>query len=113
MGAFNRLPTELLFMIMSHLDRKDKKTFRLLDPRCSPMPLPILFRSIGFSRLRRDRDAFEMIAAHPHLAVHVRELVWWELQLEAWDPSYRKQATFHPEFCFFFLFHPPPPPSSS
>ncbi|KAI0545740.1 hypothetical protein F4679DRAFT_588201 [Xylaria curta] len=36
------------------------------------------------SRLKADKDFFEHIAASEHLARHVRELVWYELDFEAW-----------------------------
>ncbi len=85
MRSIPDLPNEILSSIVSYLeDSDDWKAFRLICRVCEPIPVPFLFRRIQLSRLKRDRDAFEQIASCPHLAEHVRELVWYELQLEAW-----------------------------
>ncbi|RYP87895.1 hypothetical protein DL770_004729 [Monosporascus sp. CRB-9-2] len=84
MPSLKDLPNELLIVIVSYLPVHTKKVFRLTCRAYEPIPLPFLFRRIRLSRLREDKDAFERIAAHPQLRVHVRELVWHELELEAW-----------------------------
>ncbi|RYP28317.1 hypothetical protein DL767_007277 [Monosporascus sp. MG133] len=84
MPSIKDLPNELLICIVSYLPFHTKKAFRLTCRAYELIPLPFLFRRIRLSRLRKDKDAFERIAAHPRLRVHVRELVWYELELEAW-----------------------------
>ncbi|RYP67995.1 hypothetical protein DL771_006918 [Monosporascus sp. 5C6A] len=84
MPSLKDLPNELLIFVISHLPVHTKKAFRLTCRAYEPIPLPFLFRRIRLSRLREDKDAFERVAAHPQLRVHVRELVWYELELEAW-----------------------------
>ncbi|RYP48024.1 hypothetical protein DL768_006015 [Monosporascus sp. mg162] len=84
MPSIKDLPNKLLIRIVSYLPFHTKKAFRLTCRAYEPIPLPFLFRQIRLSRLREDKDAFERIAARPHLRVHVRELVWYELELEAW-----------------------------
>ncbi|RYP53119.1 hypothetical protein DL769_010565 [Monosporascus sp. CRB-8-3] len=87
MPSLKDLPNELLIFIVSYLPVHTKKVFRLTCRAYEPIPLPFLFRWIRLSRLREDKDAFEGIAAHPHLQVNARELVWYELELEAWYPD--------------------------
>lgn len=85
MRSIQHLPNELLSSILSRLeDFEDWTNFRLICRACEPVPIPLLFRRIRLSRLKWDKDVFEQIASHPHLAQHVQELVWYELQLEAW-----------------------------
>ena len=85
MTSLGDLPNELLTEIISQLeDPDDIKDFRLICRSCASAPLPFVFERIRLSRLRQDWDAFEQIATQPRLARHVRELVWYELHLEAW-----------------------------
>jgi hypothetical protein len=74
------LPLEVLANIFSdaELSQADRKALRLTC-RCLNLPArTALFRRIVLSSLYSDRDAFLSVAATPHLAVHVRELVWHE-----------------------------------
>ncbi|RYP75559.1 hypothetical protein DL769_003805 [Monosporascus sp. CRB-8-3] len=85
MPSLHHLPRELLTEISSYLSsHDDKKSFRLVCRKCADVPTRDLFRRIRLSRLSQDKKAFEQIATHPHLAQYVRELVWYELHLEAW-----------------------------
>ncbi|RYP52131.1 hypothetical protein DL768_002681 [Monosporascus sp. mg162] len=85
MPSLHHLPGELLTEISSSLpSHADKKSFRLVCRECADAPTRDLFRRIRLSRLKQDKEAFEQIAAHPHLAQYARELVWYELHLEAW-----------------------------
>ncbi|RYP93828.1 hypothetical protein DL770_000024 [Monosporascus sp. CRB-9-2] len=85
MLSLHHLPRELLAEISAYLpSHDDKKSFRLVCRECADVPTRELFRRIRLSRLKQDREAFEQIAMHPHLAQYVRELVWYELHLEAW-----------------------------
>ncbi|RYO86509.1 hypothetical protein DL766_003046 [Monosporascus sp. MC13-8B] len=84
MPSLKDLPNELLISIVSSLPVHTKKVFRLTCRAYEPIPLPFLFRRIRLSRLREDIGVFERIATHSQLRVHVRELVWYKLELEAW-----------------------------
>ena len=85
MASLGDLPSELLADILSELEGPDDiKSFRLTCRGCASAAVPVLFGRIRVSRLRKDWDAFEQIATRPHLAQHVRELVWYELHLESW-----------------------------
>ncbi|KAI1205840.1 uncharacterized protein F4807DRAFT_470612 [Annulohypoxylon truncatum] len=81
------LPWELITRIVSdpQFSRQDLKNFRLICPSFEQPVSSILFQRVKLSRLAKDREAFEAIAASPHLAKHVRQIVWQELNLEAWD----------------------------
>ncbi|KAI1413786.1 hypothetical protein F5Y13DRAFT_160054 [Hypoxylon sp. FL1857] len=81
-----KLPYELIVQIISdgQFWRSDWKDFRLVCRAFEQPAASLLFRAVVVSRLRKDRDAFEQIAAHSHLAQHVRQIIWHELRLEAW-----------------------------
>ncbi|KAI0443338.1 hypothetical protein F4803DRAFT_515814 [Xylaria telfairii] len=86
MSAILRFPYELHVQIASDktLERNDLAALRLVC-RCFASPAAsVLFRCVKMSRLKKDKDSLEHIAASEHLAQHVRELVWYELNLEAW-----------------------------
>ncbi|KAI0453645.1 hypothetical protein F5B21DRAFT_478708 [Xylaria acuta] len=99
-----RLPYELRLQIASDetLSRHDLAAMRLVCRRFAAPVASVLFRRVKMSRLRVDRDSFEHIAASDHLARHVRELVWHELDLEAWiEPGERapfRDPTNLPDF---------------
>ncbi|KAI0148279.1 hypothetical protein F4776DRAFT_307247 [Hypoxylon sp. NC0597] len=80
------LPYELVVKIISNSQfyREDWKGFRLLCRAFEQPASSLLFRTVTISRLLEDRDKFEQIATHPHLAQHVRQVIWHELNLEAW-----------------------------
>ncbi|XXG96968.1 hypothetical protein Hte_003261 [Hypoxylon texense] len=80
------LPVELFLQIISdeRLSRRDWKALRLACPRWAHHVAYLLFRRICISRLRKDRSNFVQIATTPHLAAYVRQLVWYELDLEMW-----------------------------
>ncbi|KAI2471268.1 hypothetical protein F4781DRAFT_429615 [Annulohypoxylon bovei var. microspora] len=81
------MPNELILEIISdkQISRQDLKNLRLVCHAFDQPVASILFRYITISRLREDRDAFEEIIARKHLAKHVRQIVWQELNLEALD----------------------------
>ena len=101
MGPLNRLPNELLTYIFLYLSSlEDKKTFRLICRACDCIPLPFLFRRIYLSRTTKDWNTFENIATNPKVASYVRELVWYEVCLEAlqklegWVPTITRNDDF-------------------
>ncbi|TRX98246.1 hypothetical protein FHL15_000891 [Xylaria flabelliformis] len=81
------IPYEIVAQIASNerLSRQDLAAMRLVCRFFTVPVTTVLFRQVNMSRLRADRDSFEHIAASEHLARHVRELVWHELDLEDWE----------------------------
>lgn len=75
------MPQELLRMVAADpvLTNRDRKQARLACRVLDGAMTPIVFRRIFISRLRADRDTFLSIAASPHLAACVEEVVWLEL----------------------------------
>ncbi|KAI8950995.1 hypothetical protein F4801DRAFT_312366 [Xylaria longipes] len=86
MSLILRLPYELCVQVASNkrLSRHDLAAMRLVCRLFAATAASVLFRRVKMSRLKVDGDSFEHIAASKHLAQHVRELVWHELDLEAW-----------------------------
>ncbi|KAK3937475.1 hypothetical protein QBC46DRAFT_416061 [Diplogelasinospora grovesii] len=79
--GFVAMPNEILTGIFSDpcLTATDWKSLRLTNRIFGQSVNCLMFRRVGISKLVRDRDAFLGVAAAPHLAEHVRELVWYEL----------------------------------
>ncbi|KAG6041512.1 hypothetical protein E4U41_003815 [Claviceps citrina] len=78
--AFDCLPTEIHYAIVSHLScRRDIKALRRTSRRFQDICAAHLFASLHISPLTRDVVSFIKIAALPHLACHVRTLVWEEI----------------------------------
>lgn len=61
------------------LTNRDRKQARLACRVLDGTMTPVVFRRAFISRLRVDRDAFLGVAASPHLAACVEEVVWLEL----------------------------------
>lgn len=61
------------------LTNHDRKQARLACRVLEAAMRPSIFRRAIISRLRADRDAFLSVAAAPHLAACVEEVVWMEL----------------------------------
>ncbi|KAI1116735.1 hypothetical protein F5Y14DRAFT_448892 [Nemania sp. NC0429] len=80
------LPVDLYMLIASdeQLSRHDLAAMRLARKAFTAPAASVLFRRVVLSRLKQDRDTLEHIAASDHLACYVRELVWQELDLDAW-----------------------------
>ncbi|KAH9883802.1 hypothetical protein F4778DRAFT_617503 [Xylariomycetidae sp. FL2044] len=101
LATIGDLPFELLVQIASNetLTAADRKAFRLICRACnSPGAAPLYYRVV-LSRLREDLDVLENIAARPHIAQHVHQLIWHELPLEAWDwPTIERSGNI-PFFC--------------
>lgn len=75
------MPQELLRMVAADPDltNYDRKQARLVCRALEAAMRPSVFRRACISRLRADRDAFLSVAAVPHLAACVEEVVWLEL----------------------------------
>ena len=99
MVCFRDLPIELIYGIVGYLYQEDAQRLRLTCRRLSFASLPALFGKIAFSRMKRDKEVFEAIAACPHIAKHVRELVYYELDLDIWAmlEDHRDYLEEHPE----------------
>ncbi|KAI1328308.1 hypothetical protein F5Y16DRAFT_158573 [Xylariaceae sp. FL0255] len=82
-----RLPIELCFIIANDecLTRRDLGALRLACRVFTDPVASILFHRVKISRLAKDRDSLAGIASTPHIAAHVRELIWYELNLEDWE----------------------------
>lgn len=80
-GCLVEMPHELLRMVAGDPDlaNHDRKQARLACRVLEAAMRPSIFRRAIISRLRADRDAFLSIAAAPHLAACVEEVVWLEL----------------------------------
>lgn len=76
-----QLPQELLGVVANDpvLTNHDRKQARLACRFLEDAMRPFVFRRAFISRLRADRDAFLSVAAAPHLAACVEEVVWFEL----------------------------------
>lgn len=76
-----KMPQELLRMVAADpvLTNRDRKQARLACRVLDGAMTPIVFKRVFISRLRVDRDAFLSVAAAPHLAACVEEVVWLEL----------------------------------
>lgn len=75
------MPKELLHIVANDpvLTNHDRKQVRLACRVLEDAMRPFVFRRAFISRLRADRDAFVSVAAAPHLAACVEEVVWFEL----------------------------------
>ncbi|RGP72895.1 hypothetical protein FLONG3_6533 [Fusarium longipes] len=88
----SELPREILTEIFSldHglLHKKDLLSARLTCRELAQILTPILYHTIRISPLIQDRDEFLKIARQPHLACHVRVIIWEELNgdLSQLDP---------------------------
>lgn len=74
-----RQPVEIITIIFSLVDPADLKSLRQTYRDFDPVAASFLFRNITISRLRACHNAFFHICDSPHLACHVREVVWNEL----------------------------------
>lgn len=81
MAGLLGMPQELLRMVAADpvLTNRDRKLARLACRVLDGAMTPVVFRRAFISRLRADRDTFLSIAATPHLAACVEEVVWLEL----------------------------------
>lgn len=75
------MPQELLRMVAADPDlaNHDRKQARLACRALEAAMRPSIFSKAFISRLWADRDAFLNVAAAPHLAACVEEVVWLEL----------------------------------
>src|SRR5690349_1872521 len=81
MPTLEDLPQELLNTILGHLE-SDRQAFgnvRLVWPSLEAIILPRLFSVIRLSFLEKHRLQFLGISSSPHLAPHVRILLWHSL----------------------------------
>ncbi|KAK9773211.1 hypothetical protein AB5N19_11811 [Seiridium cardinale] len=94
-APLRHLPVELLRAIVFDADlaAADIKSLRLVCKACDQIAAQRLFHRVQISRLRVHKDAFLNICSHPILAAFVRELIWYELDLEAWIP-FEKDGEF-------------------
>ncbi|KAH8753529.1 hypothetical protein F5883DRAFT_719420 [Diaporthe sp. PMI_573] len=84
MATFDDLPFELLSIIAadSGLANRDRKQARLACGRLAAATTPFIFRRAYISWIKTDRDSFLALAATPHLAAHVEEVVWFEMECD-------------------------------
>ena len=61
------------------------KNLRLVCSSFGPVTSARLFRRICISFLKSDHDAFFGIACKPYLCCHVKELVWYDINIELKD----------------------------
>ncbi|KAF4337454.1 hypothetical protein FBEOM_8683 [Fusarium beomiforme] len=74
------LPREILAEIfLLYLSKQDLKSLRLVCSEFTGVTTPTLFYRIRISPLLQDFESFFGISRSPHLADHVRVLVWEEL----------------------------------
>ena len=86
MPTIKSLSKELLTEVCKYLStREDQKIFRLISRVCDPIASQFLFQKICLSRLAQHWSVFENIATNPKIAIHVRELVWYDLFLEGYQ----------------------------
>lgn len=81
MATLTDLPFEMLSITAadSGLTNRDRKQARLACRQLADAMTPVIFRRAYISRIKNDRDAFLSLAASPHLAAHVKEIIWFEL----------------------------------
>ncbi|KAI0148370.1 hypothetical protein GGR57DRAFT_505163 [Xylariaceae sp. FL1272] len=75
------LPVEICEQIIYDcgLSRKDLKSLRATCRTFNILTTELLFRVVALDSYFRDGTNLENIAATPHLARHVRELIWYEI----------------------------------
>lgn len=73
------LPREIMDRVFVKLSQQDHKSLRVVCGKFEEILNPIVFRRAYISKARVDRMAFWNISSTPKLAVHVKELVWFEL----------------------------------
>ncbi|KAH7014448.1 uncharacterized protein B0I36DRAFT_369404 [Microdochium trichocladiopsis] len=87
------LPLELFDYIVSisyDLDPASVLTLRLAGTRRDDLIVRHLFRRVGLSALKSSREAFLGITSRPHLARHVRELIWYDLPYTSLDAHWER-----------------------
>ncbi|KAI1396755.1 hypothetical protein F4819DRAFT_474260 [Hypoxylon fuscum] len=87
MSSLPALPEEVRRLIFSSpgLTHRDWKSLRQVCQAWTWTATDLLFYRIGLSKLKKDRDAFFNIVAHPHLSTYVRVIVWHELGQAFWN----------------------------
>lgn len=73
------LPRELLDKIVGNLSQRDLKSLRVTCSKLEEVANPVVFEHIHLSRAKKDRRLFFSVAAAPHLAMHVKQLTWFEM----------------------------------
>ncbi|KAG5979134.1 hypothetical protein E4U55_005536 [Claviceps digitariae] len=75
------MPADIQHDIISELSscRDSIKALRQTSRRFADTCAAHLFSSVHISALKRDRESFLQVAASPHLACHVKTLVWEEI----------------------------------
>ncbi|KAG6362536.1 hypothetical protein INS49_007628 [Diaporthe citri] len=73
------LPREIMDEVFNKLSQEDHKSLRVVCGKFEQILNPLVFRRAHISKARVDRVAFCNVASTSRLAVHVKELVWFEL----------------------------------
>lgn len=76
MAKVTELPTELIVLIMSSLEREELKAWRLTDRAFGAVATAKLFEEIHISPNSNSFDRAHQVAARDHLSKHVRSLVY-------------------------------------
>lgn len=79
---FLEVAVEILDLIIERLSNRDLKALRLACRSFVPSTTRLLFRSICISKTKLDRENFFNISQAPHLAILVREIIWYELHAD-------------------------------
>ncbi|POS78191.1 hypothetical protein DHEL01_v203407 [Diaporthe helianthi] len=84
MAIITDLPFEMLNITAADpgLTNRDRKNARLACRKLAAAMTPFTFRRAYISRIKADRDAFLSLAASPHLAAYVEEIIWFELEID-------------------------------
>ena len=86
MANIQNLPTELLDMIFLLLCQTDRKSIRATCRILERHTTSDIFRRISILFLKTDRDNFFHISNAPHLQPFVRDLVWYECDVNPPHP---------------------------
>ncbi|KAL1849669.1 hypothetical protein Daus18300_013170 [Diaporthe australafricana] len=73
------LPRELLDKIIINVSQTDLKSLRVTCSKLEDAANPVVFDHICLSKTKKDRRHFFSVATTPHLAMHVKQLTWFEM----------------------------------
>ncbi|KAM0212229.1 hypothetical protein ACHAPA_007394 [Fusarium lateritium] len=95
-SSFERLPVELILLILETLDKSDYLNIRVVSKAVKTIATKLAFHSILFEPRALYPQSFTNIATSPHLRKWVREITvdsWLGQEWELFDPPYHKSNT--------------------
>ncbi|KAI4247360.1 MAG: hypothetical protein L6R42_009650, partial [Xanthoria sp. 1 TBL-2021] len=75
-ASLSNMPTEMVSEVCSSLHKEDLKSLRLSCYRLDEITQPILFDKVVVTSMDDNAGLFECVVGNPHLAQHVKTLVF-------------------------------------